>query len=69
MNQLRASVLPVVVYGGSTAASMSGGENSSACPDSLASICRDVIIVYDVLVLERPPEGGEPANTALQPER
>ena len=67
MNQLNASEFPVVVYGGSTAASMSGGENTSACPDSLASIIRDAVVVYDVQVVEYPVEADEPANTALQP--
>jgi hypothetical protein len=67
MNQPEQSVFPVVVYGGSTAASMSGGENSSACPDSLASIFRDAVVVYDIQAIEIPSEARGQVNTALQP--
>lgn len=66
MNQPEQPVFPIVVYCGSTAASMSGGENSSACPDSLASIFRDAVLVFDVQAVEIPWEARGPANTALQ---
>lgn len=67
MNQREEHLFPIVVYGGSTAASMSGVENTSACPDALASILRDAVILYEVGTIEGPAQASEPFNTALQP--
>jgi len=67
MNQLEPRVYQIVVYAGSTAASVSGSENSSACPDSLASMFRDVVVLNEVTVVKIPAEPSGLANTALQP--
>lgn len=67
MNQVEQWAFPIVVYGGSTAAFVSGSENSSACPDSLAAMFRDAVVLYDVPAVERPAEPNEPNMRCSEP--
>lgn len=67
MNDHKQLPFPIVVYGGSTAASTSGSENSSACPDSLASMFRDAVVVYELSTADVLAQPGGPGKTTLQP--
>jgi len=59
MRHLEKISFPIQRYAGSSGSPVSAGSDSTARPDSLASMLRDWVILYDLLVIQAPAEGQQ----------